>query len=87
MDFHQLIPSILRTVLRDPQGFIRGNDRFPDMKALADYVHSKGLKIGIYSSPDVITCGRYEGSLGHEEQDAQTYANWGLQQLYHGTVW
>ncbi len=63
---------------RDPQGFIRGNDRFPDMKALADYVHSKGLKIGIYSSPDAITCEHYEGSLGHEEQDAQTYANWGF---------
>lgn len=43
---------------RDPQGFIRGNDRFPDMKALADYVHSKGLKIGIYSSPGATTLAR-----------------------------
>ena len=41
------------------------------MKALADYVHSKGLKIGIYSSPAAKTCAGYEGSLDHEEQDAQ----------------
>ena len=48
------------------------------MKALADYVHSKGLKIGIYSSPGAKTCAGYEGSLGHEEQDAATYAKWGF---------
>ncbi len=66
---------------RDPQGFIHGNAKFPDMKALADYVHSKGLKIGIYSSPGATTCEYYEGSLGHEEQDAQTYAEWGFDYL------
>ncbi len=61
---------------RDAQGFIQGNGKFPDMKALADYVHSRGLKVGIYSSPGATTCEYYEGSLGHEEQDAQTYAAW-----------
>src|ERR1700740_2512079 len=59
---------------RDAKGEIQPNSKFPDMKALADYVHSKSLKIGIYSSPGPQTCARYEGSLGHEEQDAQTYA-------------
>jgi alpha-galactosidase len=51
------------------------------MKALADYVHSKGLKIGIYSGPGPKTCGGYAGSLGHEEQDAQMYASWGIDYL------
>src|SRR5437016_10726354 len=51
------------------------------MKALADYVHGKGLKIGIYSSPGPNTCAGYEGSFGHEEQDAQTYAAWGIDYL------
>jgi alpha-galactosidase len=66
---------------RDHDGFIQPNDKFPDMKALADYVHSKGLKLGIYSSPAEKTCGGYEGSAGHEEQDAQTYAKWGIDYL------
>ncbi len=66
---------------RDAQGFIRPNERFPDMKALAEYVHSKGLKLGIYSSPGPKTCAGYEGSSGHEEQDAQTYAAWGVDYL------
>jgi alpha-galactosidase len=51
------------------------------MKALADYVHSKGLKIGIYSSPGPKTCAGYEGSFGHEEQDAKTFAAWGIDYL------
>jgi alpha-galactosidase len=66
---------------RDAQGNITTNTKFPDMKALADYVHSKGLKIGIYSSPGPKTCAQYEGSYGHEEQDAQTYAHWGIDYL------
>lgn len=66
---------------RDAQGRIQSNDKFPDMKGLADYVHSKGLKLGIYSSPGAQTCARFEGSLGHEEQDAQTYADWGIDYL------
>ena len=50
---------------RDANGVIHSNAKFPDMKALADYVHSKGLKIGIYSSPGPKTCAGFAGSLGH----------------------
>ena len=66
---------------RDASGVLHTNSKFPDMKALADYVHSKGLKIGIYSSPGPKTCAGYAGSLGHEEQDAQLYASWGIDYL------
>jgi alpha-galactosidase len=66
---------------RDADGRIQSNDKFPDMKALAAYVHSKGLKLGIYSSPGPQTCARFEGSFGHEQQDAQTYADWGIDYL------
>jgi alpha-galactosidase len=66
---------------RDAEGKIQPNAKFPDMKALADYVHSKGLKLGIYSSPGAKTCAGFEGSLGHEQQDAQTYADWGVDYL------
>jgi alpha-galactosidase len=66
---------------RDAQGSIHSNEKFPDMKALSDYVHSKGLKLGIYSSPGPLTCGHYEGSYQHEDQDAQTYAQWGVDYL------
>jgi len=66
---------------RGPDGAIRPNSKFPDMKALADYVHAKGLKLGIYSSPGAKTCANFEGSLGHEEQDAKTYAGWGIDYL------
>ena len=63
---------------RDEQGNIHPNDKFPDMKSLGDYIHSRGLKFGIYSSPGPKTCAEYEGSYGHEEQDAATYASWGV---------
>ncbi len=66
---------------RDAQGNIVPNSKFPDMKALADYVHSKGLKIGIYSGPGPKTCGGYLGSYQHEEQDAKMYAQWGIDYL------
>jgi alpha-galactosidase len=66
---------------RDAQGNITTNSKFPDMKALSDYVHSKGLKLGIYSSPGPKTCAGYPGSYGHEEQDANTYAKWGIDYL------
>jgi alpha-galactosidase len=66
---------------RDADGVLHSNAKFPDMKALADYVHSKGLKIGIYSSPGPQTCARFEGSLDHEAQDAQLYAQWGIDYL------
>jgi alpha-galactosidase len=48
------------------------------MKALVDYVHSKGLKFGIYTARGSTTCMGKPGSDGHEYQDAQTYANWGV---------
>ncbi len=66
---------------RDDKGVIHPNWRFRDMKGLTEYVHSKGLKIGLYSSPGPKTCAGFEGSLGHEEQDAQTYAEWGFDYL------
>ena len=66
---------------RDARGNPTTNTKFPDMKALTDYVHSKGLKIGIYSSPGPKTCAGYEGSFGHEAQDAKAYAAWGIDYL------
>jgi len=66
---------------RDAQGVIHTNSKFPDMKSLADFVHGKGLKLGIYSSPGPKTCAGFAGSYGHEEQDAQTYAAWGIDYL------
>jgi alpha-galactosidase len=66
---------------RGADGRIGSNDRFPDMKALGDYIHSKGLKFGIYSSPGPQSCGGYQGSYGHEEDDAKTFASWGVDYL------
>ena len=66
---------------RDANGVLHTNEKFPDMKALADYVHSKGLKLGIYSGPGSKTCAGYEASMGHEEQDAKMYADWGIDYL------
>jgi alpha-galactosidase len=66
---------------RDSNGNITTNNKFPDMKKLADYVHSKGLKLGIYSSPGPKTCAGYLGSFEHEAQDAKTYAAWGIDYL------
>jgi alpha-galactosidase len=63
--------------VRDEKGTILSNKHFPDMKGLADYIHSKGLKAGIYSSPGPLTCASYAGSYQHEEQDAATFAAWG----------
>ena len=66
---------------RDEKGVLHPNEKFPDMKGLADYVHNKGLKVGIYSSPGPKTCAGFEGSLGHEEQDARLYGEWGIDYL------
>ncbi|RRA50151.1 glycoside hydrolase family 27 protein [Acidipila sp. EB88] len=66
---------------RDKHGNIQTNSKFPDMKALADYVHGKGLKLGIYSSPGPKTCANYEGSYKHEKKDAAIYAKWGIDYL------
>ena len=68
---------------RDARGFIQANkERFPaGIKALSDYVHSKGLKLGIYSDAGWKTCGGRPGSRGYEYQDALTYAEWGVDYL------
>lgn len=68
---------------RDSLGFIIVDpEHFPSgMKALADYVHSKGLKFGIYSCAGTKTCAGRPGSRGHEYQDAYTYAQWGVDYL------
>ncbi len=66
---------------RDAQGNIQTNAKFPDMKALAAYIHGKGLRMGIYSSPGPKTCGGFTGSWQHEQQDAGTYAGWGVDYL------
>ena len=66
---------------RDASGALQPNAKFPDMKALTDYVHARGLKIGIYSSQGPKTCAGYEGSYGHVKQDAQTFADWGFDYL------
>ena len=66
---------------RDAAGHIQCNSKFPDMKGLADYVHSKGLKLGIYSSPGPKTCQGLEASYRHEADDAATFASWGIDYL------
>jgi len=63
---------------RDADGAIRPNARFPDMKALTDYIHGKGLKAGIYTSPGPLTCQKYTGSYQHEVIDARRFAQWGF---------
>lgn len=68
---------------RDADGVLHANEKFPDMKALADYVHAKGLKLGIYSSPGPRTCQGLAGSYQHEESDAKTWAAWGIDLLKH----
>ena len=57
------------------------NEKFPDMKMLADYIHAKGLKMGIYSSPGPKTCGGFEGSFNYEKSDALNFAAWGIDYL------
>lgn len=66
---------------RAPDGTIRCNEKFPDMKALGEWLHSNGLRLGIYSSPGDRTCGGYLGTLDHELQDAETWNEWGVDYL------
>ena len=63
---------------READGTLLPNARFPDMKDLADYIHGKGLKAGLYTSPGPWTCGGYTGAYQHEAQDAQRFAEWGF---------
>lgn len=66
---------------RNADGTIAVNDKFPSMKALGDWLHERGLKFGIYSSPGDYTCGGYLGSIDHELQDAESYNSWGVDYL------
>lgn len=66
---------------RNNDSTLLANDKFPDMKGLADWIHSKGLKFGIYSSPGPTTCGGYSGSYQNERIDAETYVSWGVDYL------
>ena len=63
---------------RDQRGNILANQYFPDMKGMTDYIHSQGLKAGIYTSPGPFTCAGYSGTYQHEEQDAKQFADWGF---------
>lgn len=85
-DYWQSVPGekedvSLMGAARDEQGRIVPNKRFPDMRGLCDYIHAKGLKVGIYSSPGATTCGGCVGSWQHEQLDAASYAAWGIDYL------
>ena len=66
---------------RNPDGTIEANEKFPSMKGMIDWLHERGLKFGIYSTPGESTCGGYLGSLGHEQQDAEVWNKWGVDYL------
>ena len=68
---------------RDKDGHLQANPkRFPGgIKALADYIHGKGLKLGLYTDVGTMTCAKRPGSIGHEYQDAKQYASWGVDYL------
>jgi len=63
---------------RDGQGRVNANQRFPDMKALTDYIHSKGLKAGTYTSPGPTTCAGHVGAWQHEKADVRRFVEWGF---------
>jgi alpha-galactosidase len=67
--------------VRDKDGYLLTNAKFPDMKALTDYIHSLGLKVGTYISPGPDTCAGFVGSWQHEQKDAQRFAEWGFDYL------
>jgi alpha-galactosidase len=69
--------STLSGEARDERGMVNSNRRFPDMKSLTDYIHSKGLKAGIYTSPGPLTCAGHVGAYKFEEQDAARFYEWG----------
>ena len=77
------IDDCWQSIKRDGSGNIVADPKkFPSgIKSLADYIHGKGLKLGIYSCAGVLTCGGYPGSRGYEFQDARTYASWGIDYL------
>jgi alpha-galactosidase len=66
---------------RNANGAILPNKRFPDMAGLTAYIHAKGLRAGIYTSPGPLTCAEFEGSYGHESEDATQFKGWGFDLL------
>jgi alpha-galactosidase len=84
-DCWMIRPGVTDTMVagmaRDADGMINANKKFPDMKALSDYVHGKGLKLGIYSSPGPLTCAGFTACYGYEQQDARRFAQWGIDYL------
>jgi alpha-galactosidase len=68
---------------RDGNGALHGSTKFPDMKALGDYIHAKGLKFGLQTSAAPKSCNGFEGSYGHENEDATTFAAWGVDYLVY----
>ena len=68
---------------RDAQGVLHPNERFPDMKALGDHIHSQGLKFGLTASAAPKSCNGLEGSYGHEAQDARSFAEWGVDHVVY----
>jgi alpha-galactosidase len=70
-----------RGPLVNANGAIMPNKHFPNMKALTDYIHSYGLKAGIYTSPGPMTCAGFGGSYGHEEKDCEQFVEWGFDLL------
>ena len=66
---------------RTEDGILMPNDNFPDVKSIGDWLHSRGLRLGIYSSPGDQTCGGYLGSFGYEKKDAETWNEWGVDYL------
>ncbi len=68
---------------RDEQGAILPNAKFPDIKGMVDYIHSKGLKAGLYTGPGPWTCAGYVASYEHERIDAEKFAAWGFDFLKH----
>ena len=66
---------------RDRHGRLQPNQKFPDLAGLCSDLHALGLRVGIYSSPGPRTCGGYEGSAGHEIEDAQSFGEWGIDYL------
>ena len=63
---------------REAEGAVLPNGKFPDMKGLADYIHGKGLKAGLYTSPGLWTCGGYVGAYQHEATDVRKFSEWGF---------
>jgi len=78
--YHYVVIDDCWEVARDSSGtLVADSGRFPHgIKALADYVHTRGLGLGIYTDAGSSTCQGRPGTLGHEEQDARTFAAWGV---------